>query len=91
MADDLTPEQRAALEDAIRSWDCGGLQQCGRVYVGEHPDCTQEHRAATIDQLRRKSLLGRDGKAPMKYAWITAAGLAAVDGNCAWSREVADA
>jgi len=75
MTEPLPPEQRAALEDARLSVDCGGLQQAGHVYVGEHPDCDREHRAAIVDNLRNKGLLGREGRSPMKYAWITAAGL----------------
>lgn len=68
-----------ALEDARLSINHSGLSEFGGLWVGEHPDCKQNHRGSTIDQLCADGLLDRVGRAPERTATITETGLMTLD------------
>jgi len=68
-----------ALEDARLSINHGGLSEIGGFWVGEHPDCRQNHRGSAIDQLCADGLLDRVGRAPERTATITEIGLMTLD------------
>lgn len=79
----LTDEQLAALLDAYRSLNYGGLEEVagdiGTVWVGAHPELTTEHRNSTVHVLFAAGLLNRTGRKPMREAEITEAGLLELD------------
>ncbi|WP_299297470.1 hypothetical protein [uncultured Tateyamaria sp.] len=79
----LTNVQAAALIDAHKSINHGGLKEVsahrGTVWVGQHPDCTQEHSSIVVTWLRYACLLDRSGRKPTRTAIITNEGLLEID------------
>lgn len=80
---DLAYGCRAALDDARRSINHGGLVEVagrrGLCWVGEHPDCTAEHPSHIVSDLVARGLLSRIGRKPGRTAHITEAGLMELD------------
>jgi hypothetical protein len=78
-ADGFPVEFLIALEDARLSINHGGLTEIGGLWVGEHSDCSREHRGSVIGQLYADGLLDRVGRAPTRTATITETGLMTLD------------
>ena len=81
----LTQEQLDVLKAAHASIGYGGLTEAcaahgnGTIWVGAKPECTTEHRNATVHHLFVKGLLSIAGQKPMRAAELTEVGLFELD------------
>ncbi len=75
----ITHEHAAALRDAAKSYHYGSLTSRGRVWIGEHPECTVEHRNAVIRDLKAEGFLLLSGRPPAVTAAISEEGRMMLD------------
>ena len=75
----ITHEHADALRDAAKSYHFGSLTSRGRVWIGEHPECTIEHRDAVILDLKAEGFLLLSGGPPAVTAAISEEGRMMLD------------